>query len=65
MKKYAVWTVTFFSLAVINTISKYISADFYRFYQSAIEFALIFILTNKFVKWVFKDFSKDCDFTDK
>lgn len=53
MRKLAVWVLTLSFLTVISTIPKYISADFYAFYQEVVEFALIFILTEKFTKWVF------------
>ena len=59
MRKLAVWVLTLSFLTVISTIPKYISADFYAFYQEVVEFALIFILTEKFTKWVFSDNKKD------
>ena len=59
MKKFAVWIFTFCFLEVINLIPKYISADFYRFYQEVVEFALIFILAEKIKKWVFGDNNND------
>ena len=58
MKKLSVWIVACFFLETINLIPKYISADFYAFYQEVVEFALIFILTEKFTDWVFKDRGK-------
>ena len=58
MKKLSVWIVACFFLETINLIPKYISADFYAFYQEVVEFALIFILTEKFTKWVFGENKK-------
>ena len=58
MRKLAVCVLTLSFLTVISTIPKYISADFYAFYQEVVEFALIFILTEKFTDWVFKDRGK-------
>ena len=61
MRKLAVWVLTLSFLTVISTIPKYISADFYAFYQEVVEFALIFILTEKFTKWVFGENKKGND----